>query len=89
MLWSHVFCTATLSSIVIDSSYFEGLYLEHSWTLAHAGSAPSMMVNNLKHFEECTTFVTSEINNPATKHNPLDLNPQDTGDYMHSVGGVF
>jgi hypothetical protein len=45
-----------------------------------------MMVTNLWHFEECTTFITSEINNPATKHNPEDLNPQDTGDYMHFVG---
>jgi hypothetical protein len=32
-LWTHVFCTATMSSIVIDSSYFEGLYLEHCYTL--------------------------------------------------------
>jgi hypothetical protein len=59
--------------------------LEHSLTLVHEGSALSRMAPNLWHFEECTTFITLDINNTATEHNPEDLNPQD----MHFLGDCF
>jgi len=40
--------------------------------------------------KESTTFKTSVINNPATQHNNTeDLNPHDTGDYLHFMRGTF
>ena len=59
--------------------------LEHSLTLIHEGSALSRMAPNLWRSEECTTFITSDINNTATQHNPEDLNPQ----YMHFLGDCY
>ena len=59
--------------------------LEHSLTLTHEGSVLSRMAPILWRSEKCTSFITSDINNTATQHNPEDLNLQD----LHFLGECY
>jgi hypothetical protein len=96
----QVFCTAMLSSRVMDFWLFKRRYclhlqgsrsqsiFEQSLTLVHARDILSTRTI-CDSFKECTTF-TSRIDKPATQHkNPEDMNPQYTGDCMHILLDSF